>query len=82
MLVRPDRRDEPHRWGRWVGSASGSRASSTPSKTSSGWNATAPTLLQGLWVRTAQRLLALAAGIWFNWQLGIADKRSLVAYDH
>jgi hypothetical protein len=25
---------------------------------------------QGLWVRVAQRLLALAAGIWFNWQLG------------
>jgi hypothetical protein len=24
----------------------------------------------------------LAAGIWFNWQLGVADKRSLVAYDH
>ena len=29
-----------------------------------------------------KRLLALAAGIWFNWQLGVADKRSLVAYDH
>jgi hypothetical protein len=27
-------------------------------------------------------LLALAAGIWFNWQLGVADKRSLVTYDH
>jgi hypothetical protein len=37
---------------------------------------------QGLWVRVAQRLLALAAGIWFNWQLGVTDKRSLVAYDH
>jgi hypothetical protein len=35
-----------------------------------------------LWVRVVQRLLALAAGIWFNWQLGVADKRSLVAYDH
>jgi hypothetical protein len=34
-----------------------------------------------LWVRIAQRLLALAAGIWFNWQLGVAHKRSLVAYD-
>jgi hypothetical protein len=28
------------------------------------------------------RLLALAACIWFNWQLGAEHKRSLVAYDH
>jgi hypothetical protein len=33
-------------------------------------------------VQVAQRLLALAAGIWFNWQLGVADKPSMVAYDH
>jgi hypothetical protein len=26
--------------------------------------------------------LALAAGVWFNWQLGRPDKRSLLAYDH
>jgi hypothetical protein len=30
----------------------------------------------------AQRLLALAAVVWCNWQLGAPDKRSLVAYDH
>jgi hypothetical protein len=35
-----------------------------------------------VFVRVGQRLLALAAGIWFNWQLGAPDKRSLVAYDH
>jgi hypothetical protein len=38
--------------------------------------------LAGVWVRVAQRLLALAAGIWWNWEIGQADKRSLVAYDH
>jgi hypothetical protein len=38
--------------------------------------------IQGVWVRVAQRLLALAAGVWFNWQLGAPVKRSLVAYDH
>jgi hypothetical protein len=38
--------------------------------------------LAGVWVRVAQRLLALAAGIWWNWQTGAPDKRSLVAYDH
>jgi hypothetical protein len=82
VLVRPDRRDEPHRWGSLGGIRQWIEASSTPRKTSSGWNATAPIPPQGLWVRGAQRLLAMAAGIWFNWQLGVADKRSLVAYDH
>jgi hypothetical protein len=38
--------------------------------------------IQGVWIRVAQRLLALAAGVWFNWQLGQPSKRSLVAYDH
>ena len=36
----------------------------------------------GLWARIAQRLLALNAVIWFNWQLGAPVKRSLIAYDH
>jgi hypothetical protein len=40
-LARPDRADEPYRFGSLGGSASGWRRSSTPSKTSSGWNATA-----------------------------------------
>jgi hypothetical protein len=36
----------------------------------------------GLWARVAQRLLALNAAIWFNWQIGAPVKRSLIAYDH
>jgi hypothetical protein len=36
----------------------------------------------GLWTRVVQRLLALNAAIWFNWQIGTPVKRSLVAYDH
>jgi hypothetical protein len=36
----------------------------------------------GLWVRVVQRLLALNAAIWFNWQIGAPTKRSLTAYDH
>jgi hypothetical protein len=36
----------------------------------------------GLWARVVQRLLALNAAIWFNWQLGAPVKRSLIAYDH
>ena len=35
----------------------------------------------GVVVRVGQRLLALAAAVLFNWQLGLQDKRSLVAYD-
>jgi hypothetical protein len=36
----------------------------------------------GLWARVVQRLLALNAAIWFNWQISAPVKRSLVAYDH
>jgi hypothetical protein len=36
----------------------------------------------GLWARVVQRLLALNAAIWCNWQLGAPVKRSLIAYDH
>jgi hypothetical protein len=36
----------------------------------------------GLWARIVQRLLALNAAIWHNWQIGAAVKRSLIAYDH
>jgi hypothetical protein len=40
-LIRPGRRDEPPRHGRSAGSASGSNRSTTPSKASSTWRATA-----------------------------------------
>jgi hypothetical protein len=36
----------------------------------------------GLWARVLQRLLALNACIWHNWQIGAPVKRSLTAYDH
>jgi hypothetical protein len=32
--------------------------------------------------RIIQRLLALNACIWRNWQIGAPVKRSLIAYDH
>jgi hypothetical protein len=38
--------------------------------------------LLGVLARVAQRLLALATGIWHNWTTGITSKRSLIAYDH
>jgi hypothetical protein len=36
----------------------------------------------GLWARIVQRLLALNAAIWHNWQIDAPIKRSLIAYDH
>ena len=36
----------------------------------------------GVFVRVAQRLLALTAAIWHNWLIGTPRKRSLVPYDH
>jgi Transposase DDE domain len=36
----------------------------------------------GLWTRIIQRLLALNAVIWHNWNIGAPVKRSLIAYDH
>ncbi len=43
--------------------------------------------MPGLITRVTQRLLALAAGIWHNWQLWESHSldhplRSLIAYDH
>jgi len=35
-----------------------------------------------VFIRVAQRLLAMAAAIWHNWQTGATSKRSLIAYDH
>jgi hypothetical protein len=37
---------------------------------------------EGVAVRVAQRVLAMAAGIWHNNKIGAPVTRSLVAYDH
>ncbi len=36
----------------------------------------------GLWARISQRILALNAAIWHNWNTDAPVKRSLTAYDH
>jgi hypothetical protein len=38
--------------------------------------------IEGVAVRVLQRVLALTAGIWHNWQTGQPVLRSLTAYDH
>ena len=82
VLLRPDRIDEPRRhgslghWRQWIESMFQSL------KGQLGLERHGGRTLAGVWVRVAQRLLALAAGIWWNWEIGAPDKRSLVAYDH
>ena len=81
-LLRPDRADEPRRhgslgrWRQWIESTFDTL------KDQLGLERHGGRTLAGVWVRVAQRLLALAAAIWWNWEIGIPDKRSLVAYDH
>jgi hypothetical protein len=82
VLVRPDRRDEPARFGtlrpvrQWIESIIDTL------KGQLGLEQHGGRTLAGVHARVGQRLLALAAAIWFNWQLGAEHKRSLVAYDH
>ena len=82
VLVRPDRRDEPARFGslrpvrQWIESVIDTL------KGQLGLEQHGGRTLAGVHTRVAQRLLALAAAVWFNWQLGAQHKRSLVAYDH
>jgi Transposase DDE domain len=82
VLLRPDRADEPRRHGslgrfrQWIESTFDTL------KDQLGLERHGGRTLAGVWVRVAQRLLALAAAIWWNWETGAPDKRSLIAYDH
>jgi Transposase DDE domain len=82
VLLRPDRADEPRRhgslgrWRQWIESLFDTLKGQLSLEQHGGRTPA------GVYVRVAQRLLALAAGIWWNWELGQPDKRSLVAYDH
>jgi hypothetical protein len=81
-LVRPDRADEPYRFGSLGGMRQWIESVINTLKDQLGLEQHRGRTLGGVFVRVAQRLLALAAVVWFNWQLDVADKRSLVAYDH
>jgi hypothetical protein len=82
LLVRPDRKDEPARFGslrpvrQWIESIIDTLKGQLGLEQHGGRTPA------GVHARIVQRLLALAACIWFNWQTGAEDKRSLVAYDH
>jgi hypothetical protein len=81
-LVRPDRPDEPYRFGNLGGVRQWIEAIIDTLKDQLSLEDHGAHTIQGLWIRVAQRLLALATTVWFNWQLGAPIKRSLIAYDH
>jgi hypothetical protein len=82
LLARPDRADERFRFGSLGGVRQWIEAIIDTLKDQLGLERHGAHTIQGVWIRVAQRLLALAAGVWFNWQLDAPVKRSLVAYDH
>jgi hypothetical protein len=81
-LLRPDRKDEPHRfgslggWRQWIESTFDTLKDQLSLERHGGRT------LPGVVARVAQRLLALTAAIWWNWEIDAPDKRSLIAYDH
>jgi Transposase DDE domain len=80
-LLRPDRKDEPRRHGslgavrQWIESIIDTLKGQLSLEHHGAHT------LPGLAVRVAQRLLALAACLWHNWQIG-QPGRHLTAYDH
>ena len=87
QLIRPDRKDEPKRFGKlggmrqWIESINDSLKGQLSLEDHGGH------IPEGVWTRICQRLLALAAGIWHNWLLWAthqidAPGRHLTHYDH
>lgn len=80
-FIRPDRRDETRRHGNLapirqrIESIIGTLKGQLSLEQHGGCTPV------GVFVRTTQRILALAA-IWHNWLIDAPVKRSLVAYDH
>jgi hypothetical protein len=81
-LLRPDRKDETYRNGnlggvrQWIESVNQTLKGQLHLESHGGRTPA------GVFTRVAQRLLAMAAGIWRNWTTGVTSKRSLTAYDH
>jgi hypothetical protein len=81
-MLRPDRRDEKARHGNLGGVRQWIEAIFDTLKGQLGLEHHGGRTTQGVGARVAQRLLALAAGVWHNWIIGANHKRSLIAYDH
>jgi len=81
-LLRPDRKDERYNNGslgrvrQWIESVNQTLKGQLGLEEHGGRTP------EGVFTRVAQRLLAMAAGIWQNWNTDVTRKRSLIAYDH
>ena len=81
-LLRPDRRDETYRNGNLGGVRQWIESVNQTLKGQLDLERHGARTTHGVFTRVAQRLLAMAAGIWRNWTTGATAKRSLTAYDH
>jgi hypothetical protein len=81
-LLRPDRRDETYRIGNLGGVRQWIESVNQTLKGQLGLEHHGGRTPAGVFTRIAQRLLAMAAGIWHNWTTGVTSKRSLIAFDH
>jgi hypothetical protein len=82
LLARPDRRDEPRRYGNLGGMRQWVESVYDTCKDQLSLERHGGRTPEGVFARIAQRLLALAAAIWHNWTVRTTDLRSLIAYDH
>ena len=80
-LLRPDRRDEQPRHGSLGGVRQWIESIIDTTKGQLSLERHGGRTLDGVWTRICQRILALAIGVWHNWQLGNPG-RSFTAYDH
>lgn len=81
-LLRPDRKDETYTNGNLAGVRQWIESVNQTLKGQLDLEHHGGRTLTGVCTRVAQRLLALATGIWHNWTAGLPSKRSLTAYDH
>lgn len=81
-LIRPDRKDETKRFGKLAPMRQWIESVFDTLKGQLGLEEHGGRTLAGVYARVAARLLALAAGIWHNWNTDNPIKRSLIAYDH
>jgi Transposase DDE domain len=81
-LLRPDRKDETDTNGNLGGVRQWIESVNQTLKGQLDLEAHGGRTPAGVFTRIAQRLLALAAGIWHNWTTDTTSKRSLIADDH
>ena len=81
LFLRPDRKDEPARFGDLGAIRQTIESVFDTFKGQLSLEQHGAHTMPGLITRIAQRLLALAAGLWHNWQTGNPG-RHLTAYDH